>query len=232
MAKLTLQDVQSGYSAASVMNANNAAIEAALENTLSRDGTTPNEMDANLDMDSNEIINLGPPTTANSAARLADVTDAISGAATAVLTSIVDSGAQFTSDNVEGALQEVATALDAITAATTSGSYTGTLTGMSTSPTVTIYYAKANGIVTLAFSGQSATSNANSLTITGMPAGIRPTIARQGINVAVIDNGTTEFGQVDVETSGTLTFFRGANSTVFTTSGSKGVRPATITYPV
>lgn len=77
MAKLTLQNVSSGYNASTIINSNFDAIKTAIENTLSRDGTTPNEMDANLDMDSNEILNLGAPTSPNSAARLVDVTDAL-----------------------------------------------------------------------------------------------------------------------------------------------------------
>jgi hypothetical protein len=58
MAKLSLTDLVSGYAAAAAYNANNTLIEAALENTLSRDGTSPNTMSANLDMNSNKITNL------------------------------------------------------------------------------------------------------------------------------------------------------------------------------
>lgn len=58
MAKLTLQDIVAGYKAKETINENNAATETALENTLSRDGTGPNEMEANLDMNSYRILNL------------------------------------------------------------------------------------------------------------------------------------------------------------------------------
>jgi hypothetical protein len=58
MAKLTLTDITSGYATTTTINANNAAIEEALENTLSRDGTSPNQMEADLDMNSNRIYNL------------------------------------------------------------------------------------------------------------------------------------------------------------------------------
>lgn len=46
---------------AATLNINNnfEAIQQAIENTLSRDGTTPNFMDANLDMNSYKIINAG-----------------------------------------------------------------------------------------------------------------------------------------------------------------------------
>lgn len=62
MAKLTLNDIQTlgnQSSAIALMNSNYALIENALENTLSRDGTTPNQMMANLDMNSNRVINAG-----------------------------------------------------------------------------------------------------------------------------------------------------------------------------
>lgn len=84
MAKLTLDTVPSGYLTATKYNSNNDLIEAALENTLSRDGTTPNNMEAELDMDSHKITNLGAPEAANDAARWVDVTDAVSLTGTAV----------------------------------------------------------------------------------------------------------------------------------------------------
>lgn len=61
MAKLTLQDITTGTSSfnaiVTAFNANNTAIETALENTLSRDGTAPNYMDAVLDMNGYRVIN-------------------------------------------------------------------------------------------------------------------------------------------------------------------------------
>jgi len=63
MAKLTLSDLTSlssnETSSVNTINANSALIEAALENTLSRDGTTPNTMSADLDMNSQSILNVG-----------------------------------------------------------------------------------------------------------------------------------------------------------------------------
>lgn len=58
MAKLTLNTVQNGYSATTDINANSALIEEAFENTLSRDGSSPNTMQASLDMNSHRILNL------------------------------------------------------------------------------------------------------------------------------------------------------------------------------
>lgn len=81
MAKLTLTDLvnlQNETTAVNAINANNALIEAAVENTLSRDGTVPNQMGNNLDMNSNQILNLPAPATATSPVRLQDVTGSAS----------------------------------------------------------------------------------------------------------------------------------------------------------
>lgn len=56
--KVNLSTIGSGYGATAALNANFDAIETAIENTLSRDGTTPNEMEANLDMNDNSILNV------------------------------------------------------------------------------------------------------------------------------------------------------------------------------
>lgn len=58
MAKLVLTDVTSGYTSTTATNNNNALIEAALENTLSRDGTAPNQMLADLDLNSKNLLNV------------------------------------------------------------------------------------------------------------------------------------------------------------------------------
>ena len=61
MAKLTLTDITNILTSATTINNNNTLIEQAIENTLSRDGTTPNQMTDNLDMNSQRIINLADP---------------------------------------------------------------------------------------------------------------------------------------------------------------------------
>lgn len=57
MAKLSLNNITSGFASNTALNANFDLIEAALENTVSRDGTTPNQMTADLDMNGNRILN-------------------------------------------------------------------------------------------------------------------------------------------------------------------------------
>jgi len=57
MAKLTLNTIVAGYKATTALNSNSAATATAMEKTLSRDGTGPNTMTADLDMNGNSILN-------------------------------------------------------------------------------------------------------------------------------------------------------------------------------
>ena len=77
MAKLTLNDITSGYSGPQRINANSRLIETALENTLSRDGTSPNQMEADFDMNGNRILNVASPQSPLDVARLIDITGLI-----------------------------------------------------------------------------------------------------------------------------------------------------------
>lgn len=60
MAKLTLTPVTnlSSGSAVGAINTNYDRIEAAFDNVLSRDGSTPNQMNADIDMNSNDLLNV------------------------------------------------------------------------------------------------------------------------------------------------------------------------------
>lgn len=62
MAKLNLTNLSNiggnPQSAATTINTNNDRIEAALENTLSRDGTSPNQMLSDIDLNNNDLLNV------------------------------------------------------------------------------------------------------------------------------------------------------------------------------
>lgn len=75
MAKAVLNDLVNleNTSAVATINANNAVIETAFDNTLSRNGVFPNQMEATLDMNSNPIINLPTPVSNYEPIRLIDV---------------------------------------------------------------------------------------------------------------------------------------------------------------
>ena len=53
----SLTDVTSGYASADIVNNNNNSIEESFENTLSLDGSSPNAMNADLDLNSNDVLN-------------------------------------------------------------------------------------------------------------------------------------------------------------------------------
>src|SRR6266403_1841969 len=82
MSKITLSNVGSlidATTAAATINANSSVIQTAMDNTLSRDGTAPNQMTVPLDMNSNQIINLPTPATNNSPLRLQDLNTFVGG---------------------------------------------------------------------------------------------------------------------------------------------------------
>lgn len=79
MAKIVLSDLVSSQNETSKIasiNNNNALLEAAVENSLSRDGTYPNSMGADLDMGGWTVYNLRPPIADTDAVRKMDL-DAI-----------------------------------------------------------------------------------------------------------------------------------------------------------
>lgn len=74
MTKISLSDLASGFRSSNKLNENFQAIRTALDNTLSRDGSTPNHMLAPLDMNSNRVINIAAPVNPTDAVRLQDIT--------------------------------------------------------------------------------------------------------------------------------------------------------------
>lgn len=86
-----LANLQNEASAVSIINNNNDALETFSNNTLSRDGTQPNQMGAELDMNSNRILNLPQPITDTEPVRLIDVaviTEPASGNVTSIATPV------------------------------------------------------------------------------------------------------------------------------------------------
>lgn len=84
MTKLTLPSFSSLTNESSFLEQLNeamAAIEALADLLLSRDGTAPNTMTADLDMNSNRILNLPAPVNDTDPVRLQDLTDGIQGPA-------------------------------------------------------------------------------------------------------------------------------------------------------
>lgn len=74
-----LANLDNEITAVGTINLNNDNLETAFDNTLSRDGTSPNQMESNLDLNSFQILNLPVPATANSPLRLQDLNTFIGG---------------------------------------------------------------------------------------------------------------------------------------------------------
>lgn len=127
-------------------------------------------------------------------------------------------------------------------ATVTSGSYTGTITGCTTAPTVNVLYtvigAPTGGLVNLRFGTNACTSNATSFSITGAPAAIRPTSLDMTLGAVDgcgwTDNSAIQCGKVSVgmQTTGTIGFFLNGTSTGWTAAGGKSVGPSTYSYPL
>lgn len=57
--KPTITTLKSGFNSTTTLNNNFTALRNAFDNTLSLDGSTPNAMNADLDMNSNDLLNVG-----------------------------------------------------------------------------------------------------------------------------------------------------------------------------
>jgi len=54
----TVNNITSGYASQTQLNENFTNINTALSNTLSRDGSVPNAMSADLDLNNNDLLNV------------------------------------------------------------------------------------------------------------------------------------------------------------------------------
>lgn len=112
--------------------------------------------------------------------------------------------------------------------------FTGTLTGVSGTVTGTMYYRKQNNVVTLYTpSSIIGTSTSTALTMTGLPAGLRPG-GNRFCFCALMDNDAQIGGQAYLQASGTITFSTAfAGTGTFTAANQKGLFAGfTITYPL
>lgn len=103
MAKVPLKTLTSGYFSTQLLNDNFDKIEQAIDNALTRDGTGPNEMLSDLDMNGNEIYNLGDPTMESSLATKGYVDTVVAETAEETLESAVE----FTNTAVSNALSSL-----------------------------------------------------------------------------------------------------------------------------
>lgn len=73
MTRYVQTDIGTGYNSSTSINTELSKVETAFADTISRSGDVPNSMQSDLDMNSNQILNLPVPTTSGEPLRLADV---------------------------------------------------------------------------------------------------------------------------------------------------------------
>lgn len=109
------------------------------------------------------------------------------------------------------------------------GTFTGTLTGCTTSPTGSILYSQGGEKeVVLQLPAITGTSNTTAATITGMPSYLHPA-STQTVLLVTQDNGTEKLSRATISTSGVITLENALTAT-FTNSGTKGVSATTVPY--
>lgn len=113
MTKVVVNTISAGYLSVAAANANWDIVEAAFDNTLSRDGSAPNTMLADLDMGLKRIINLGSPTASTDAVRLTDLQNAT---VLSSLPSVVGNSGKFLNTDGVSAFWDTVLATDVINA--------------------------------------------------------------------------------------------------------------------
>ena len=233
---VTLNDITSGYNITKI-NTNFDRIETALQTALSTDGTTPNSMSADIDMDGNTLLNLPAPVNPNDPVRFQDLGNAP--------TAAIDAEASATA----AGLSEVAAATSASTASAAATSASAneksigwvfdTSTSMAdpdvtmlrfnngTLASVTAIAVDSNDLNSVDVSGYVATwgssTNTNKGIITVRKVGDTSFFATFNVTSTVVDNsGWLQITVSYITGTGTLT----AADTVFlhfTKSGDAGV---------
>ncbi len=100
--------------------------------------------------------------------------------------------------------------------------FTGTLTGCTTAPTGSISYNYDGNTIELIFPTITATSNANTCKITGLPAWLTPATSQYNGVGLFNDNGAGTMGFFSIDNTGVIQFNRN-DLTAFNVVGNKGV---------
>ena len=105
-----------------------------------------------------------------------------------------------------------------------SGSFTATLTGCTTAPTATVLYVVTDNLVTLTIPSVSATSNATTCTLTGLPAYIQPATLNASCNIVGQNAGaySNNITAAISPGSGTITLSFAGSGAGWTNTGVKG----------
>lgn len=110
------------------------------------------------------------------------------------------------------------------------GTATLTATGFTTTITTPCVYAKIGKVVTLSISAFNGTSNATTLTLTGLPARLIPLSTRENAT-GVRDSGNWVVGRMVITTAGVIEFYVNSG-TAFTASGAKAINGLNVSYVI
>lgn len=109
------------------------------------------------------------------------------------------------------------------------GTFTGTVTGMTATVTGTMRYVLQGRQVTLFISGATGTSNATTMTITGLPASLFPN-RQQDLWGLAMNSSATSIAAYRVKTDGVIELYTGVSLGAWTNTGTKGTVACTLTY--
>ena len=192
----TIINISSGYTSTTALNDNFEAIQQAFDNTLSRDGSLPNALNGDLDLNGNDITNVNTLTDASGNDFIAEargLKDQAAASATAAATSATAAETAKTAtetayNNVEPYLDEIEVVGDDLASGSfiagteyDFGSITDTTTGTSGSPDgfiVTVY----NNLGDI---GTVAGNDANITTVAGISAEVT-SVAGNEANIATV----------------------------------------------
>lgn len=90
MPKLTVPSIESGYLSGEALNQVLEDIQEAFENTVSRDGTSPNQMEADLDLNGYVLLNSGESDDPNRVITYDELIDAIAEAASGLVAQSIE----------------------------------------------------------------------------------------------------------------------------------------------
>ena len=104
----------------------------------------------------------------------------------------------------------------------TVSSFAGTLNGL-TSTAITIDYTVISGLYAVLSGALLSTGTATTMSLSGLPAVVTPTVAASMIPCWIQNNGTAQLGWGDVTTGGVINFSISGTTTAFTTAGTNGL---------
>jgi hypothetical protein len=111
------------------------------------------------------------------------------------------------------------------------GSFVGTLTGMTAGTAGTVNWVANGHTVTLTCGIIQGTSNATTMTMTGLPAYLWP-VSNQTVLPMLEDAGNNLVGRGDIAAaSGVITFYKDQSGNGFTATGLKGAININVSYP-